>query len=107
MFEFLIFIIFKESFKLNFSVSLAVLRPDGGYCDELCNVLVVITRVWEAARTFLPDWMDLRTALQLLPKREVIVPNRNGTTVAHVTALPVTVPISHENQTGQLAYRSI
>jgi len=44
VFEFLIFIIFKESYKLNFSVSLAFVRPDVGNCDELSKVLVVITR---------------------------------------------------------------
>ena len=107
VFEILIFIIFKESYNLNFSVSLAFVRSDVCNCDELFNVLVAITRVQEAARTFLRDWMDLRTALQLAPKREVIVPNRNGTLVAHVTALPATVPISYENQTSQLTYRSL
>jgi len=51
--------------------------------------------------------MDLRTALQMAPKREVIVPSRNGTLVAHVTAFPVTMPIIHENQTAHLTYRSL
>jgi hypothetical protein len=46
--------------------------------------------------------MDLRTALQMAPKREVTVPHLNGTLVAHVTALPVTMPVSHENQTARL-----
>jgi hypothetical protein len=45
VFEFLIFIIFKGSYKLNLSVSRSFVRLNVGNYDELCNVLVAITRV--------------------------------------------------------------